>query len=859
MNDDDFKVTKGFESYVAKPEVTDLAPTFLVAPSRNVLIDYAKRVISRNGYKLFCQANTGDTGIKGSYEWDTSTGQQYSLRSYNKYLEFALSGIYYQLVSNLPTSVLEFAKIYDTIEKIDMLLWVLGDNNTYKWSGGVTKVWKSTASTLTKQGVLKAQFTSTSVGTATINIGSNIWTVTSHGLVTGNIIQFSTTGALPTGFIAGQNYYVRVLNVNTFVVSLLSGGIPSVASGTQSGVHTANLITPAGTISFTAGVTNVTAATINDSNENFLNAGFAAGDTLNVSGSISNSRNFTIASVTAGTITLIMSDMLTTEAAGPSVTLHNGQPTWAAARFMLAANPRQVHYNGVDYTYSGGELTDTLTGVQAIGTNLGNPSISIGTPGIVTLAGHGLVAGDTVQFTTTGALPGGIAPLTLYFVIPIDANTFEISTDGTTPINTSGPQSGVHTLLKTNIPAVSVGGLVWQTVMTLPNPSAIDPGFKQDLIGVQLNQLILASTHSQDIYGSSITDYTNFTLTSSRAPGDPWKVTMDNFCTSITPISNSQQTTNSLVFTGGTEDLFTLDFKLSQDNTSELVRMIKVTTSPGAGIISKNAIGSVKNGAVYISHEPTLDFLTKALSNAATDTKPLSDLIKNDFDSYDFTDAHIKYYKRAIYIAVPHEGIVLIYDLMRNLWQPPQTIPISRLAIINDLLYGHSSITNETYQLFVGTNDNGVHISQRARFAYNNGGRRDRIKNMDEYWSDGYITANGELDMTVLLGFEGSVATKVTNIDGSDSSIVVSQTASSLGQEPLGTNPLGGASSGPLFGLPGANAELLRFYQVDTMDENDFNEFAVEYSMDSLDGQFAIVAHGANMWDAGTSPNSHKK
>lgn len=859
MNEDDFKVTKGFESYVAKPEVTDLAPTFLTAPSRNVLIDYAKRVISRNGYSLYRQANSGDTGIKGSYEWDTSTGQQYSLRAYDKYLEFDWNGVYNKLLSNLPTPVLEFAKIYDTVEKIDMLLWVLGDTNTYKWSGGVTKVWKSTASTLTKQGVLKAQFTTTSVGAATINIGSNIWTAASHGLVTGNIVQFSTSGTLPTGFIAGQNYYALVLNADTFVVSLISGGIPSVASGVQSGVHTAIKVTPAGTIAFIAGTPGTAPATITDSNNNFLNAGFAVGDTLNVSGSAANSRNFTIAVVTAGLITLIMSDTLISEIAGPSVTLHNGQPTWASARFMLAAKPRQITYNGVDYSYTGGELTDTLTGVQAIGTSLGNPSISIGTPGIVTLAGHGLVAGDTVQFTTTGALPGGIAPLTLYFVIPIDANTFEISTDGATPINTSGPQSGVHTLLKTNIPTVAVGDAVWQTVMTLPNPADIDAGFKQDVIGVQLNQLILGSTNSQDIYGSSITDYTNFKLTSPRVPGDPWRVTMDNHCTCIVPVNNSDQSINSLVFGGGTEDFFTLNFKLSQDNANEIVRMIKLTTAPGAGVYAKNSIGAIKNATAYISKEPTLDTFANITTSASEKHVPLSDPIKNDFDSYDFTDAHMKYWKRAIYIALPNEGIVLIYDLMRTLWQPPQTMPISRLAIIEDELYGHSSITNETYKLFVGTNDNGIHISQRARFAYNNGGRRDRIKNMDEYWSDGYITGNGELDMSLLIGFEGAVTTKTMAIDGSDSAIVVAQTASALGQEPLGTNPLGGASSGPLFGLPGANAELLRFYQIDTMDEVDYNEFAVEYSMDTLDGQFAIVAHGCNQWDAGTSPNSHKK
>lgn len=863
MNEDDFKVTKGFESYVAKPEVTDLKPTFLVKPSRNMLIDYAKRVISRNGYTLYRQANTGGKGIKGSYEWDTSTGQQFSMRSYGQYLEFDWNGTYNRLMSNLPSPYLEFAKIFDTTEKIDVLLFVLGDANTYKWSGGVAKVWKSTASTLTKQGVLAAQYTSTSGGSPTITIGSNIWSLAAHGLATGQIVQLTTSGALPTGFIPNQNYYVTVINSSQFVLSLTpisSGAVPLAASGTQSGTHTLVLITPTGTISFVADTPGSVAATITDSNANFLNAGFATGDTLSVTGSVSNSRNFLVASVTAGVITLAMNETLVSEAAGPAVTLHNGQPTWASARFLLSANPRQIHYNGVDYTYSGGETTDTLMGVQAVGTSLGNPAVTIATPAVVTLAAHGLINGDTVQFTTTGLLPTGISSETIYYPIVLDANTFQLATTlGGSPIATSGSQNGTHTLLRTSFPSVTVGDPVWQTPIVMPNSSDIDPGFKQDQIGVQLNQLVLGSLKSFQIYGSSITDYRNFKLTSPRVPGDPLAVTMDNYCTCIVPVNNSDQTINSLIFGGGTEDFFTLDFKLSQDNTSELVRMVKLTTAPGAGIYAKNAIGAIKNATVYISREPTLDTFSNIVAPATSKNVPLSDSIKNDFDDYDFTNAHIKYYKRAIYIALPNEGIVLIYDLIRDLWQPPQTLPIARFAIIGDELYGHSSQTNETYKLFDGTNDNGVQISQRARFAYNNGGRRDRLKNMDEYWTDGYITGNGKIDMTMGIGFEGSVALKKTTILGNDSSIVVPQSASSNGQEPLGTNPLGGATSGPLFGLPGANVELLRFWQVDTLSEDDYIEFYVEYGMDTLNGQFAIVAHGCNQWDCGTSPNSHKK
>lgn len=74
-------------------------------------------------------------------------------------------------------------------------------------------------------------------------------------------------------------------------------------------------------------------------------------------------------------------------------------------------------------------------------------TISIASPGVITSAGHGYAAGDQVVLTTTGALPTGLTAGTTYFVRNPTANTFELSiTTGGAGINTSGTQSGVHTV-----------------------------------------------------------------------------------------------------------------------------------------------------------------------------------------------------------------------------------------------------------------------------------------------------------------------------------------------------------------------------------------------------------------------------
>ncbi len=90
---------------------------------------------------------------------------------------------------------------------------------------------------------------------------------------------------------------------------------------------------------------------------------------------------------------------------------------------------------------------------------LGNPTITIASPAVVTLTSHGLTINDSVQFTTSGSLPTGISPSTNYFVISagLTANAFEIAaTIGGTAINTSGSQSGTHTLIKTTPVVIGV-------------------------------------------------------------------------------------------------------------------------------------------------------------------------------------------------------------------------------------------------------------------------------------------------------------------------------------------------------------------------------------------------------------------
>lgn len=102
---------------------------------------------------------------------------------------------------------------------------------------------------------------------------------------------------------------------------------------------------------------------------------------------------------------------------------------------------------------SGFVVCDTggLARVEANTFSYPTVTVSIASPGVITYTGHGMSANAPFAVTTTGALPTGMTAGTTYYVKTVlDANTFTFSaTAGGAAINTSGSQSGTHSITGT--------------------------------------------------------------------------------------------------------------------------------------------------------------------------------------------------------------------------------------------------------------------------------------------------------------------------------------------------------------------------------------------------------------------------
>jgi hypothetical protein len=185
-----------------------------------------------------------------------------------------------------------------------------------------------------------AAFSSYTSFAATVTIATPaVWTKTSHGMANGTPVLFTTSGALPTGFVVKTVYYTVSVATNTFQLALTVGGAAIASSGSQSGTHTC---------------------------------------------------------------------------------FEQPLTTWQGS----------------------------VTGANPIARYIANFTVTIATPAVGTLTAHGMANGLKIVLATSGALPTGLAAGTTYYIINATANTFQLSlTPGGAAVNTTGIQSGTHTLV----------------------------------------------------------------------------------------------------------------------------------------------------------------------------------------------------------------------------------------------------------------------------------------------------------------------------------------------------------------------------------------------------------------------------
>lgn len=198
--------------YVTSPDPSNTDKRYLIAGSRNCLIDYQKKVKSRPGYYRLGAENKALTENRNAWTWYTSNGGELPQRFYDDELEVYLNTIDDTEInawtrvkdSWSTTEMLRAALWYDATEKIDLQIMVNGDANLYEWSGGIavvgsipdgthvtkagTTTWAQNRFYTTRNKTLICVRTGTEYTYSAGETGTNLTVSDSTGLVAGDIL-----------------------------------------------------------------------------------------------------------------------------------------------------------------------------------------------------------------------------------------------------------------------------------------------------------------------------------------------------------------------------------------------------------------------------------------------------------------------------------------------------------------------------------------------------------------------------------------------------------------------------------------------------------------------------------------------
>lgn len=205
--------------------------------------------------------------------------------------------------------------------------------------------------------------------------------------------------------------------------------------------------------------------------------------------------------------------------------------------------------------------------------NTRSATITSANPGVVTLNSHGLVANQPVQFHSTKLLPAGLAPNTTYYVVgaSITTNTFQVSaTSGGAAINTTALTTtfAASTTITTSAAHNLKVGQIVQFAGTVGSGFSVATDYWVTAIG------------SATTFSASATP-TGAAISSSVATGGTLSATGAYYCSSVgaLPTGITEGTTYFVQAAGLTANTFRVS-----------------TTSGGADV---NTSGTVTGAPVY--------------------------------------------------------------------------------------------------------------------------------------------------------------------------------------------------------------------------------------------------------------------
>lgn len=433
-----------------------------------------------------------------------------------------------------------------------------------------------------------------------------------------------------------------------------------------------------------------------------------------------------------------------------------------------------------------------------------NFTVTIASPGVFTLNSHAFLTGDRVVFSTTGALPTGLSAGTTYYVISagLTTNAFEVSaTSGGSAINTSGSQSGTHSLVSStrNVFGLSVTGTTGAGVETFHDN--YDGTLTSDKGGSgtinyatgAYNITFNASVSSGNVLcgyqweDSNIGGLTDFTKSGTRLAGEGFVFPQDEGGDAILNVLIGQ---DGAYYSLKSQSAYSLSLDADDLGADNLVYrkdigipFFRAATSTSKGIVFMNTANPEKPELTILQRNPLGDNI-----------EPVVLFPHFKFSNYEYDDCAIDTWDRYVLVACKSTGAVnndtiLLCNIAAG------TVDITsysaRMFVKDDgNLYAGSPITESVYQLYNGFDDDSVAISAywiSKDEQYN--GLQERLKKYRRNRFKGLIGADQSIE--VYISYDDADFQLAGTIDG-DGSYVDYASPSTIGTNMVGEVQIGG-------------------------------------------------------------------
>lgn len=465
--------------------------------------------------------------------------------------------------------------------------------------------------------------------------------------------------------------------------------------------------------------------------------------------------------------------------------------------------------------------------------------------------GIGVIVSTTVNTIVFSSSAAALGFQTSGGTVKINGNTYTYS----------GITSATLTGVAGDPTGEAAGSVVYAAVVTTSNTPAAD--FAADYLKVVNNQVYVGSYSSRLVYISSNTDYTSYTPGTTPGAGD--LITMD-----ATGKGIGVRLGKAHLF-AGTSYLHIVEFtQITVGST-----LTRQTTAPRQDLatlqsaLAHEFIDTVGDSIVYLSqeHQVTIFGIFRNITQPKYPTLSLA--VRDELQAEDFTGGQLICSDEFIFVTAPVSGLTYMHQtreridpygniIAERLWHPPQVWSISRISIIDGVLFGNSNANPQLYQLFDTSQwhddspnlaDDGITYENLPyysvmRVAYMNNDRRQGLTVLDKVYWEGYMTQGTNLNAFVLFEYQGSKSIQgpVINSILSPAQFFTGASSPSIGDSSLGDNPLGDG----IIEDPSDQEFLPKFRAITNLNPVNCFEYEIIAYSNELDCRWEMLCLGTN-------------